>query len=109
MPPASTGVVVAMTLVQASALLAGGRKTTHLAVLVDWIDNPVDSCVTADGLVLRVDEDDFEVLVCAVLVDPVAVEDTQVGAAATDTLFGGGFKRALVLELVHSLVDRLAW
>lgn len=98
-----------MALVQASALLASGRQTTHLAMLVYWVDNPVDAWVAADGLVLWVDEDDFVVLVGAVLVDPVAVEDAQVGAAATDTLFGGGLQRALVLELVHTLVDRLAW
>ncbi len=103
------GVVVAMALVQPSALLAGGRQTTHLTMLVDWVDDPVDACVAADSLVLRIDEDDFVVLVGAVLIDPVAVEDAQVGAAATDTLFGGSLERALVLELVDTLVDRLAY
>ena len=33
--------------------------------------DPVDARVTADGLVLGVDEDDLEVLVGRVLVDPV--------------------------------------
>ena len=55
-----------------------------------------------------VDEDDFVVLVGAVLVDPVAVQDAQVGAAAADTLLGGGLERALVLEGVDTLVGRLA-
>jgi hypothetical protein len=31
--------------------------------LVDWVDDPVDAGIAADGLVLRVDEDDFVVLV----------------------------------------------
>ena len=97
-----------MALVQASALLARGSQPTHLAMLVDWVDDPVDACVAADGLVLRVDEDDLVVLVGAVLVDPVAVEDAEVGAAATNTLLGGGLEGALVLELVHTLVHRLA-
>ena len=98
-----------MALVQASALLARGSQPTHLAMLVDWVDDPVDACVAADGLVLRVDEDDLVVLVGAVLVDPVAVEDAEIGAAATNTLLGGGLEGALVLELVHTLVHRLAW
>ena len=68
------------------------------------VDDPVDTSILADGLVLRVNEDDFEVLVGGVLVDPVRVEDTQVGAATTDTLFGSGTEGSLVLELVYTLI-----
>jgi len=75
---------------------------------VDGLCDPVDTRVAADGLVLGVDKDDLEVLVGRVLVDPVRVEDAEVGAAAADALFGGGFERALVFELVHSLVGGLA-
>lgn len=107
-PPASLGVVVAVALVETSALLAGSSQTTHLAVLVDWLDDPVDAGIAADGLVLWVDEDDLVVLVGGVLVDPVAVQDAQVGAAAADTLLGGGLEGALVLELVDTLVGGLA-
>jgi hypothetical protein len=58
--------------------------------------------------VLRVDEDNLEILVGGVLVDPVRVENTQVGAATSDTLLGSRLERSLVLELVHTLVGRLA-
>lgn len=58
---------------------------------------------------LRVNKDDFEVFVGRVLVDPVGVEDTKIGAAAADTLFGGGTKGSLVLELVHTLVGGFAF
>jgi hypothetical protein len=75
---------------------------------VDRVDNPADAGIAADRLVLRVDEDDFVVLVGRVLVDPVAVEDAEVGAATADTLLGGGAERALILELVDTLVGRLA-
>lgn len=75
---------------------------------MDWVDDPVDARITTDSLMLRIDEDDFEVLVSRVLVDPVGVEDAEIGAAATDTLFGGGSEGALVLELVHTLVGGLA-
>lgn len=105
---ASSGLVVAVTLVETTGALAGGGKATSLAVLVDGVDDPVDAGVDADGLVLGVDQDDLEVLVGRVLVDPVGVEDAQVGAAAADTLLSGGAEGALVLELVDTLVGGLA-
>lgn len=75
---------------------------------MDGVDNPVDAGVAADGLVLGVDEDDLVVLVGRVLVDPVGVEDAEVGAAATDTLLSSRLEGALVLELVDTLVGGLA-
>lgn len=78
-------------------------------MLVDGVDDPVDARVLANGLVLGIDEDDLVVLVGAVLVDPVAVEHAQVGAAAAHTLFGGGLEGALVFELVDTLVGGFAW
>lgn len=105
---ASLGLVVAVALVESTGLLAGGGKATLLAVLVDGGDDPVDAGVDADGLVLGVDEDDLVVLVGRVLVDPVGVEDAQVGAAAADTGLSGRLERALVLQLVDTLVGGLA-
>ena len=97
-----------MTLVETTRLLAGGGETTSLAVLVDGVDDPVDAGILADGLVLGVNEDDLEVLVGRVLVDPVGVKDAQVSASAADTLLGGGLQGALVLQLVNTLVGGLA-
>lgn len=77
-------------------------------MLVHRVDDPVDAGVEADGLVLGVDEDHLVVLVGRVLVDPVRVQDAQVGAAAADTLLSRGLERSLVLELVHTLVGGLA-
>lgn len=104
-----SGLVVAMTLVETTGLLASGSEATCLAVLVDRIDDPVDARIDADRLVLGVDEDDLVVLVGGVLVNPVGVEDAQVGAAAADTLFGGGLEGALVLELIDTLVGGFAY
>lgn len=104
---ASTGLVVAVTLVEATRGLAGGGEAASLAVLVDGGDDPVDAGINADGLVLGVDKDNLVVLVGGVLVDPVRVEDAQVGAAAADTLLGGGLEGALVLELVDTHVGGL--
>ena len=107
LPATRLGLVVAMALVEATRLLANGSKTACFAVLVDGVDDPVDARVPTDGGVLRVDEDNLEVLVGAVLVDPVRVQDAEVGTSAADTLLGGGAERSLVLELVHTLVGGL--
>lgn len=40
-------------------------------MLLDWVADPVDLGVTADGVVVWVDADDFEVLQSGVLSDPV--------------------------------------
>ena len=69
--PAGGGLVVGVTLAKAARLLAGGCEAARLAMLVDGVDDPVDAGIAADSLVLRVDEDNLEVLVCGVLVDPV--------------------------------------
>jgi hypothetical protein len=42
------------------------------------------------------------------LVDPVGIKDSEVCAAAANTLFGRGFERSLVLELIDTLVGRFA-
>ena len=94
---AGLGLVVAVALVETTGLLAGGGETAGLAVLVDGVDDPVDAGILADGLVLGVDEDHLVVLVGRVLVDPVRVQDAQVGAAAADTLLGRGLEGSLVL------------
>ena len=97
-----------MATVDTTGLLAGGGETASLTVLVHRVDDPVDAGVTADGLVLGVDKDDLVVLVGGVLVDPVGVQDAQVGATAADTLLSGGLEGTLVLELVDTLVGGLA-
>lgn len=69
--PAGGGVVVGVALAETARLFTGGSEAAGLAVLVDRVDDPVDAGIAADSLVLRVDEDDLEVLVGGVLVDPV--------------------------------------
>ena len=104
-----SGLVVSVTLAQSTRLLSGGGETTGFTVLVNWVDDPVDTGITTDGLVLRVNEDDLEVLVGRVLVDPVGVQDAQVGASATNTLLSGRLEGSLVFELVDTLVGWLSY
>ena len=53
------------------------------------IDDPVDAWITTNSFVLRINQDNFEILVCRILVDPVGVEDTQIGATSSNTFLGG--------------------
>jgi len=81
----------------------------HPPYLVNWVDDPVDARITSDSLVLRIDEDDFIVFVGRILVDPVRVEHTEIGASTTNTLFSRGTEGSLILELVDTLVRGLAY
>jgi hypothetical protein len=85
-------------------LLTGGGKTTALSVLVDRLDNPVDAGIVSDGSVVRIDKDDFEVLVSSILVDPVGVQDSQVASDAANAFLGNTAQVANKLELVDTLV-----
>lgn len=106
--PARSRLVVSMALAQTSRFLASGCETTRFTVLVDWLDNPIDARITADGLVLRVNKNNLKILVGRILVDPVRVEYTQVRAATANTLLRGRFQGSLVLQLVHTLIRRFA-
>lgn len=101
------GVVETVALVDTTRLLANSSERASLTVLVDRVGNPVDTSITADSLVLGVNQDDLEVLVCGVLVHPVRIQYTQVRATAADTVLGSGPELALVLKLVNTLVSGL--
>lgn len=107
MATAGLGVVVQVTLVDTSGLLAGRGKTSGLSVLVDRVADPVVSGISGDSLVRGVDQNNLKVLVSRVLVNPVGVEDTQVSGTAADTLLSGRLEGALVLELVDTVVSGL--
>ncbi len=60
---ASSCLVVSVALAQTARLLASRGETSGFAVLVDGVDDPVDTRIAADGLMLRVNENDLKVLV----------------------------------------------
>lgn len=85
LPATSSCLVVTVTLTQTSGLLASSCQTTRFTVLVNWVNDPVDTGIPTNCLMLGVDEDDFVILVGGILVDPVGVENTQIGAATSDS------------------------
>ena len=56
------------------------------------LHDPIDARIATNGLVLRVDKDDLEIFVGRVLIDPVGIQNHQIGAAASHTFFGGRLK-----------------
>jgi len=66
-------------------------------VLHDWSAHPVDLGVAPDGLVVRINHDDLEVLVGGVLANPVGVEDAQSLESAANTLLCDGLQVPLRL------------
>jgi hypothetical protein len=103
------GVIGAVTLVvHASAAATGGGDTTELAVLVSSRDNPVNSRVAADSVVLGVHHDDLEELVHTVLVHPVRIQHAKAAVLASRALLSDALQRSLELNLGDSLVLGLA-
>ena len=102
------GVVGSVALdAQTSVLLAGGSKTTSFSVLVNRRNNPIDAGVVSNGNVVRINQNNFVVLVGGILVDPVRVEHSHVHGVATSALLSDGTKVTSILELVDTLVLRL--
>ena len=93
---------------EASVLPAGRGKTSSLSMLMDGVDDPVDSGVVSDSNVVRIDQDDLVVLEGGVLVDPVRVQDTEVHAGAAGSLLGNRSEVSDELDLVDAVVLGLA-
>lgn len=74
-----------MSLSEAAILPARGSERTELSVLVYGFGKPIDPRVAAYSLVLRIDHDDFEVLVHRILPDPVGIQNTQCTAITAST------------------------
>jgi hypothetical protein len=106
---ATHGVVSAVALnPQTAVLLARTGETPSFPVLVYGVDDPVDAGVVPDAHVVGVDEDDLEVFVGGVLVDPVGVQDTQVHGVPAGALLGHAAQVARELEVVDTLVHGLS-
>ena len=93
---------------ESSVLLAGGGHSSQFSMLVDGVADPVELGVVADRSVLWVHEDDLEVLVGGVLVDPVRVQDSQAAALSSHLLLGSGLSVPLWFQGSDTLVNRLS-
>jgi len=90
-----------------SGLNTSGGEASHFSVSVLAGADPVDAGVTSDGLVVGVNEDDLVELEGGILTNPVRVEDTEVGAHATNAHLSDGLVGLFLLELADTVVDGL--
>ena len=105
-------------------LFSDAGETTSLAALVDWIDDPVNPCITADlkfqsvniqnqgkkadkthSLVVGIDEDNLVIFVNTVLIHPVGVQHSQISASLAHPLLSGTPETTLELEVVDTLTN----
>jgi hypothetical protein len=100
----STNVIVgAMSLfAQSSRFASGAGESSQFSVLVNWIDDPLDAWVVSDAFVCWIDKDDFIILHGSILIDPIGIENTQIGILASDLLFCHGLQVAFELEMVDT-------
>ena len=103
----SVGLGSVSLLVETSVSGTSGGKTSGFSVLVLGGGDPVNLGISSDGLVVRVDEDDFVEFECSVLTNPVGVEDSEVSASSSDSLFSDGSVGSAWLKLVDTLVNWL--
>merc|ERR1719215_420615 len=98
-----TGLGGSVSLVTETTMLTTSTgKTTRFTMLVDGPADPVDTRITTDGLVHWVNEDNLEVLVQGIRVDPVAVKHTETTTVTTNTAFGDVSQVLGVLQLVYT-------
>jgi hypothetical protein len=103
-----------MALVDSAGFLAYGGEASCFAVFHRVGADPVDSSVTTDSVyissvvivhtVLRIHHDNLVVFVRRILVNPVRVQNSQIGTFATNTFLRRRSQRTLVLQLIDSLV-----
>lgn len=85
-------------------LAAGGGESTHLAVLVAVAADPVDARIVTDGLVERINHDDFVPLEAGILGGPERIQHAEVAETATEALLSERLMVAHGLALVDTLI-----
>jgi hypothetical protein len=91
-----------------AVFLAGCSKSTKLAVLVNWVADPVNSRVVTNDGVGWVYKNHLKVLVHGILIHPVRVEHAKSTAFTSNTLLSQIAKVSDWLELSDTLVDWLS-
>lgn len=91
-------------LAQAARFAPSRGEATALTMLMNGVDDPVDTGIVTDLGVGGINEDNFVVLHGGILVDPVGVKDAEVGELASDLLLSNGLKVTLELKVVNTLM-----
>lgn len=105
----STDSVVALVaLSKATAPAASRCQPTNLSVLVDWFGDPLGVGISSDSFMEWINEDDLKKFVCGIFTNPVGIQDSQSSTMAPSSLLSNRLKASGKLQLVNTVVDRLA-
>merc|ERR1719223_1994 len=91
-------------LAKTTGLASSTGKTSAFPALVHRVDDPVDAGIIADLGVRRIDQNDFVILHCCVLVHPVRVQNAKVSILASDLFLSNVLKVTVELKVVDTLV-----
>ncbi|ELW62286.1 hypothetical protein TREES_T100003159 [Tupaia chinensis] len=83
-------------------------QPTDLPVLVDWLGNPLGVSVFSDSFMEWINEDNLEEFVCGIFTHPVRIQDRKSPTVASSSLLCNRLEAASKLELVNTMMDRLA-
>ena len=72
---------------ETSVFLTSGGESSEFSFVVFFRDDPVDSWVSLNGVMVWINADNFEEFVGGILTNPVRVKDSHVGASSTNLLF----------------------
>ena len=104
----TNGVVELVALSKATALAASRCQPTHLPVLVDWFGNPLGVGISSDSFMEWINEDNLEEFVRRIFTNPVGIQDPQGHTVAASALLRNRLQASSELELVDTMVHRLA-
>jgi hypothetical protein len=114
-PPARSCMVIQMPSVNPSGFLANGCQSTRLTMFHGRGTDPVNPRIATNCIynkfhskqghtVLRINKNNLKVFIGRILVDPIRIQNPQIGTFATNAFFSCGTQRTLVFQLIDSLV-----
>ena len=77
-------------------------------MLADWFSDPLAVRVSSDSFMEWINEDNLKELVCRIFTNPVGIQDPQGPTGTSSALLRNRRKASSKLELVDTVVDRLA-
>ena len=77
-------------------------------MLADWFSDPLAVRVSSDSFMEWINEDNLKELVCRIFTNPVGIQDPQGPTVAARVLFCNRLQASSKLELIDTMVDRLA-
>ena len=105
---ATNSVVGLVALAQAAALSACRCQPPHFPVLVDWFADPLGVRVSSDSFMEWINEDNLKKFLRRIFTHPVGIQDPHGPTVVASMLLRNRLQASSKLELVDTVVDRLA-